>query len=151
MAEHLGPGPRPAGQSGFSLIEVLAALLILTFGVTALVGVFGVGMVTARRADLGFLSTGLVAEIEADLRARIAGDDLRDAALKDLGDVPVPGRPGLRYSVRLVRNPDVANEYLATIQIQWLEQGEARGEAFHRIVHRQESLSRRILKWKEKP
>jgi type II secretory pathway pseudopilin PulG len=136
---------------GFTLVEILAALLILTFGVSALLGVFATGVVTERRADLGFQAAGLVAEVEADLRARIAGDDASDPPLKELIDIPVPGRPGLRYSVRLVRNPEVPNEYLASIQIAWMEQGDARGQTFHRIVHRQESLSRRILKLREKP
>jgi prepilin-type N-terminal cleavage/methylation domain-containing protein len=139
---------RGAGEGGFTLIEILAAILVLSIGVTSLLAVMGTGLTTHRESDLRVQASDAVRLVEADLVARLFAGEQTGADPRDLEDVPLAGRAGMRYSVKFRKNPTLPDEFLAEIDITWLEAGETRGESFARLIHREEPFSRRIQKLK---
>ncbi len=139
---------RPARSEGFTLVEVLAAILVLSIGVTSLLAVMGTGLTTHRESDLRVQASDAVRLVEADLLSRLFAGEQTGADPRDLENVPLTGRPGMRYSVKFRKNPALTDEFLAEIEITWMEAGETRGESFARLIHRAEPFSRRIQKLK---
>jgi prepilin-type N-terminal cleavage/methylation domain-containing protein len=135
-------------QRGFTLVEILAALMVLSFGATALLVAIGAGIATQREADLKVQASEIVSIIEADIRNRWFAGEQTGAVLQDQMKVPLPGRRGITYSVRFTRNPEFPDEYLAAIEINWLDAGEQRGERYVRLVHRREPFAERIRRMK---
>ena len=112
-------------EGGFTLIEILAAFLVLSLGMGAI---------------LGFLSSTLARERAAVMRTRIAGalpvvEELvgervrEEGKLRDVVDQEIPGFPSLRWSASFREIPDWPGEVLAWIVLTWQEGGDARKES----------------------
>ena len=128
-------------SSGFSLLEVLVALGIVTVGITAVLALFATGVDTHKRAvdqsNAALAVQSLASEIEA--RYTVARIDAWKRALKkkgkkagvdgylrDIDDrrpVDVPGFPGYRYSVKFTPLDPEGNAVLARFRIFWRKGG----------------------------
>jgi prepilin-type N-terminal cleavage/methylation domain-containing protein len=137
---------------GFTLIEMMVAIAILAFGITALIGVLTVGVSTRRSAEQKSRAVLLSGQILHQLQEQVFATPgkANDPAAKpgsdpDLIQVDrVDGFPGMSYQVRFTHDPDHPDLVLALVSVRWREQGETVAEEFSRILRREEPFSRRV-------
>ncbi len=153
---HVGVGCRRAG--GFTLVEMLAAIAILVFGMTGLVALMSAAVDTRSTAELRDRAVRAADAVFLDLQhrvfpARFGTDgvllDEEDAeddptALEKIVYDPIPGFPRLRASVELAEGVEAPGLLLVTARITWLEAGVAVGEVFQRFLQRGASFPARI-------
>jgi prepilin-type N-terminal cleavage/methylation domain-containing protein len=128
--------------AGFSLLEVLVALGIVTVGITAVLALFAAGVDVHKQAvdqsNAALAAQRLASEIEAKYtlahidawkkaQAKKGKRRVRDSDyLKDVDDrkpVEIPGFPGYRYSVKYTPLDPEGNAVLARFKIFWLKGG----------------------------
>jgi prepilin-type N-terminal cleavage/methylation domain-containing protein len=135
----------PPEQSGFTLTEMLVALSILMFGLTALAGSMTVGVSQRRGTDMQFQSVNMVDFIVRDLRESYLLAHTPDGGpLPNIDRADLPGFPGMKYQVKFVVDPEHSLVVLARIFISWEEQGVRVAEEFQRILIREKPFSHRI-------
>ena len=87
-------------RAGFTLVEILVAMAIFLFGVSAVLGLFQVGggyeQDARSRAELAPAVEPLVAALKAEAWAT---DPEGAAVLRERRGEPVPGAPGYRYDL----------------------------------------------------
>jgi hypothetical protein len=136
---------------------MLAAMAILVFGFTALVGVMGAGVATRRTAELRGQAVHAVDAVLSEVRARLApsaappadrrGGDGKGAELTETIELAqIPGYPRLSARVLLQRDAAVPDLALAVVHITWLEGGQQVGEEFRQLIDVRESFPRRIAR-----
>ena len=148
MAELRAPRPGPA--AGFTLAEMLAALMILLFGVTALLGSLATSVGQRRTADARHELTALADAIvhrvtQQHVIAPAGSTSPLDLELEPLVDQPAPGFPGMRWSCRAVVDPDRPDLWLLRIEVRWLDANEEVTAELLRVVPRQLPLRERVL------
>ncbi|MHC5036899.1 MAG: type IV pilus modification PilV family protein [Planctomycetota bacterium] len=132
---------RTQRNSGFSLLEVLVALGIVTIGVTAVLALFASGVDIHKQAvdqsNAALVAQTLASELEAKYTVARIDAWLREKGkkrkkrrisgyLKDIPDrrpVEVPGFPGYRYSVKFTPLDPDENAVLARIKVYWRKGG----------------------------
>ena len=131
---------------GFTLLEMLVAMGVLTTGLASVLALFSFGaalLKTARERERGALA---VEAVRADLAENLWR--LReDGTVEDpspVQDRPVPNQPGLRYSAVLRESPDLPGEYGAEIEIVFRDKGRARREVYRTILLREVPFERRL-------
>lgn len=128
---------------GFSLLEVIVALGIVTVGITAVLALFAAGVDVHKRAvdqiNGSLAAQSIAAELEAKYtvaridawrremskkRKRVSESDyLADIPAKDDKYPEVPGFPGYVYGVKFTRLDPEGNAVLAEISILWSKGG----------------------------
>lgn len=153
MADPRTHGPvSPA--AGFTLAEMLAALGILLFGVTALIGALSSSVAQRRTTDARLETAAAVEhalhriQYEAMRRRQDAASDL-DLELATLQDQTAPGFPGMTWSAEAIADPDRPDVCLVRLELSWLEEGEPVGEVFFRVLPRQLPLGARVLRFRD--
>jgi type II secretory pathway pseudopilin PulG len=142
------------GQGGFTLAEMLAALGILLFGCTALIGAMSSSIAQRRSTDARLDAVALCeralhrVQHEAVRRSAGASTDL-DLELATLDDQTVPGFPGMRWSASTALDPERPDVWLVRLRVSWLEEGEEMSEEFLRVLRRQLPLGQRVLRFRE--
>ena len=139
-------------QGGFTLLELLIALGILSFGITALIGVLSVGVGTRRGAEMRTQAVLLSDQILHHIQERIFADhpipqefsDEQDLAIDPVVVDQIDGFAGLRYSVSFVVDVERPDLVLAIIRVSWRDQGEDVGQEFRRILPRAAPFSYRV-------
>jgi prepilin-type N-terminal cleavage/methylation domain-containing protein len=135
----------PVVERGFTLVELMLALAILVFGVTALAGSLLTGVSMRRGSEMRFRAPALAAQavhrIQEEEFPRYAdpSEPLKGFTVED-----PPGYPGMKYSVEYAKDLERPGVVLAKIKVSWLEQGERMGETFRRILLRRVPFSRRV-------
>jgi prepilin-type N-terminal cleavage/methylation domain-containing protein len=150
MADHPRSAPC-ASIAGFTLIELMVALGILLFGVSAILGVLGVGVQTRRSAEQRHRAVQVVGGIVHDLEqslfdGRTRGDAGGLPALDPITITDVGGHTGLLARVTFTTDPEHPELVLARIDVSWTEQGEAQAQTFERILRWQESYPSRVAR-----
>jgi hypothetical protein len=116
-------------RAGFTLLEVLMAMGLFMFGISAMLGMFqfGGGMeATARtHAELAPAIQPLIRHVQE--QAWIFDSAGQETQLRIFLDEPVPGVPGFRYA--LVVQPPGDNPYLRQAQLNFYRKNPARTEA----------------------
>ena len=141
-------------MAGFTLAEMLAALGILLFGVTTLLGALSSSVAQRRTIDARLESTALVehalhrVQHEAVRRSATGTNDL-DLEVVSLENQDAPGFPGMTWSASAVVDPSRPDIWLVKLKIRWLEQGEDTGEEFLRILPRQLPLGQRVKRFRD--
>jgi len=148
----------PRARAGFTLIEVLVALGILLFGMTAVLGLFTFGAALSRSAHLRTVGSSATDAVVADLSETLFPFDAQGEAgePRPIADRPVPGYPELVYSAKATQNPEQPLEYKVEIRLRWASAGVEREKQFTTILLREipfgERLRRRFVEGlKQKP
>lgn len=136
--------------AGFTLAEMLAALGILLFGVTALLGAMANSIAQRRTTDARHELTALCEHAVHRVThecMRAAGDKATpfDVEFVPLVDQPAPGFPGMRWSAKAVADETMPTLWMVTIDVRWLDAGEDVVAQFLRLVPRQLPLRDRVL------
>lgn len=149
---HRSPGNgRP--DAGFTLLELLIAMAILTFGITTLLGVLSVGVGTRRTAEMRGRAVVLADRILHDLqRSTLAEHPIptdpdwvaEDLAIESEVVEVIDGFPGMRYTASYTTDQARPDLVLVTVRVAWNEQGEEQGVELKRILPRQVPFSRRV-------
>jgi prepilin-type N-terminal cleavage/methylation domain-containing protein len=132
-------------QDGFTLVEMMVALAILVFGVSALAGSLLTGVSMRRGSEMRFRADALVNQAVHRIQEEEfpkysgSGEPLQGFTVED-----PPGYSGMRYTVTYVTDLERPALVLARIKVSWAEQGERMGETFERILVRRVSSSRRV-------
>ncbi|MHC5040638.1 MAG: type IV pilus modification PilV family protein [Planctomycetota bacterium] len=129
-------------HAGFSLLEVLVALGIVTIGITAVLALFAAGVDVHKQAvdqsNAALAAQSLASEIESKYtlahidawkqkqkkkgKRRLHDTDyLRD--IDDRKPVDIPGFPGYRYSVKYTPLDPEGNAVFARFRIFWRKGG----------------------------
>ncbi len=128
--------PRTAG---FTLIEILAAFLILSLGMGAVLGFLSSTLARERAAVMRTRICGAIPVVEDLVREEISGGgELRDVEARD-----VPGFPGLRWSAAFRESRGWPGEILARIVFTWQEGGDAQEEVLVEFFSRNEPFRAR--------
>lgn len=129
-------------QQGFTLVEMMVALAILVFGISALAGSLLTGVSMRRGSEMRFRADAVarqalyrIQEVEfSQLTPEQKGFTVEDP----------PGYPGMEYTVDYVRDLERPGLVLVRIKVSWLEQGERMAETFERILVHHRPMSQRI-------
>jgi type II secretory pathway pseudopilin PulG len=145
---------RNAGEAGFTLAEMLAALGILLFGVTALIGALSSSVAQRRTTDARLQAVALCdvalhrLQYEAVRRTSDGASDL-ELELATLPDQTTAGFAGMTWSATTIQDENRPDVWLVRLEIRWLEDGEDATEVFFRILPRQLPLGPRVLRFRE--
>ncbi|MCC6784423.1 MAG: prepilin-type N-terminal cleavage/methylation domain-containing protein [Planctomycetes bacterium] len=162
MTEHIAAGPAPrAGEQGFTLLEVLVALGMLTIGLTTLLGALALGAGTRRGAEMrvraSLLADQVLQHVENELLAEhpLPEDWEKDAdlAIPAANDgeaaAALAGFPGMAWRASFTTSAERPESVLVRIEISWRDDGENDGETFVRILPRSVPLARRVAQRKQ--
>lgn len=139
---------------GFTLVEMLAALGILLFGITALIGALSSSVAQRRTTDARLETTALCdlalhrLQYEAIRRTADGATDL-DLELQPLQDQTAAGFAGMTWSAVPIVDENRPDVWLIRLEIRWLEDGEDVSEVFFRVLPRQLPLGPRVLRFRE--
>jgi hypothetical protein len=133
---------------------MLAALGILLFGVTALLGALSSSVAQRRTIDARLESTALVehalhrVQHEAVRRQKGATTDL-ELEVVSLENQDAPGFPGMTWSATAIVDENRPDVWLVRLRIRWLEQGDDTAEEFLRVLPRQIPLGQRVRRFRD--
>ncbi|MFO1051614.1 MAG: type II secretion system protein [Planctomycetota bacterium] len=146
------PRRDPSGENGFTLLEVLVALGIMTLSLTALLGALSLAVGTRRGAEMRaravLLAESVLQQVEQTWLAEhpVPEDwqDAKDLVIPPVERSPSPDYPGMQQSVSFVVSPDRPDMVLVKVVVVWRDDGEDDGETFVRILPRAVPLARRV-------
>jgi prepilin-type N-terminal cleavage/methylation domain-containing protein len=136
-------------EAGFTLAEMLAALAILLFGVTALLGGMSASVAQRRTTDarheLVALCDHALHRVQNEaIRSTNGGGSPTDLELVPMVDQPAPGFEGMRWTAKVVADENRPELWLVRIEVRWLDAGDEVQAEFLRIVPRQLPLRDRV-------
>jgi len=138
-------GPR-AARAGFTVLEVLLAMMILLIGTTAILSMLTFGASLARTAQLRAASAAEIEAVCADLEESFF-PLLPDGTVGEptpIENRPVPGSPEVLYSARATPNPDRSEEYRVDVELSWKSAGVQRTHRFTTILLREIPFGERM-------
>lgn len=145
---------RHRSAAGFTLAEMLAALGILLFGITALIGALSSSVAQRRTTDARLEATALCdvalhrLQYEAVRRTEGGATDL-DLELAPLQNQTSNGFAGMTWSATTSQDENRPDVWMVRLEIRWLEEGDDATEVFYRILPRQLPLGARVLRFRE--
>ena len=145
-------------RSGFTIIEVLVALTILVFGMTAVIGMLTFGAALTRTALLRTSAASAAQAVVADLEETLfppaaaapsGGLEAEAGPPIEVRERPLPSQPDVVYSATALENPNRPLEYRVDVQLSWKSAGVRREARFSTILVREvpfgERLRRRLV------
>lgn len=153
MTDARTTGARGAA-GGFTLLELMAAIGILVFGVTTLIGVLGFGIGQRRGAEMRsravLLADRVLHEIEigtlADAPLPDEIEESSQLAIERLEAREIEGFPGMQYTAEFTVDPATPELVLVRIKVSWLDQGESQAQEFLRVLAREVPFSERVAR-----
>lgn len=137
--------PPACRRSGFTLVEVLVALGILLFGLTAVLGLLTFGSALSRSAHLRTVGASAAEAVIADLEETLFPLQEGEAGEpRSIADRSVPGFPTLVYSAKARPHPQRTREYRVDIQMRWQSGGVERERSFTTVLLREVPFSERL-------
>ncbi|HHI79080.1 MAG TPA: prepilin-type N-terminal cleavage/methylation domain-containing protein [Planctomycetes bacterium] len=140
----------PGAEGGFTLLEILAALLILALGVTTALGVFARGLGIEQGSELIHDSARLATLVQERYRNEGILGRVGEALPPPVQDALEPGFPGMKYDLRVEADPESASRVFLDLRVRWLRGGEEVGERYRFPMRRALPLSARIRALKER-
>lgn len=96
-------------QAGFTLVEVLAAMMVLLVGMVGVFALFAASLdlqkEATERMDVALNLSAVMSQVQADLAERVEGKGKSASSLSGQ-TFPVPGNKGYSYRVTLEPIPD---------------------------------------------
>ena len=138
--------PRREKARGFTLLEMLVAMGLLTVGLTSILALFSFGAALLRTSRERERAAIAVEAIRADLAAGLFPLE-PDGTVGDapaVEDRPVPNDPRLRYSARLEESPGLPGEVRVEILLTFREKGKSRSEVYRTILLKEVPFARRM-------
>lgn len=132
-------------QGGFTLLECLAALMILMIGLVSVFSLFVAGAASHKRGvdqtTAGTFAQKVLTEVQAKFNDayinRTAGGRTKNRI--DLKDQTDPAFPGLyKYDLTLQAFDARRDAYAATLKVKWLEGGTEQSAVFETVVLRKQ-------------
>ena len=118
-------------RDGFSLLEILVAIIIFTIGLTSLLPLFTAGATSQKRSVdqtmISITAEQAVAEIQANLTTTTPRD-IKDAKITDY--------PNYSYDATFQPLNKEATAFTVDITIKWPEKGKTRSEPFSTVLLR---------------
>jgi len=146
------PRTSRARGAGFTLLEVILSASLLAAGMSMILGVFNFGAAVVRNAELRSLSAtsveALINDLEESLFELRADGTVGEPAL--IVDRPVPGRPGVRYTVNAIPNIEMLDpqgmprEYVVEVAVTWSSSGVERAAKWTTIMLREVPFGARM-------
>ncbi|GEM_PF-2461148 len=145
MAER-AKGKRKSEQKegGFTLLEILAALMILALGVTTALGVFARGLSIEQGSELIHDSSRLATLIQERYRNEGLLGKVGEALPPPVQGALEPGFSGMKYDLSVEADPQNASRVYLDLRVHWLRGGEEVGERYRFPMQRALPLSARI-------
>ncbi len=144
----------PYSRAGFTIIEVLVALAILLFGMTAVLGMLTFGAALTRtallRTSAASASHAVVADLEETLFPMVGGLQEAEAGVGEAGppvevkERSLPGMPDLVYSAHARENPKRPLEYRVDVEMSWKSAGVRREMSFSTLLVREIPFGERL-------
>lgn len=123
---------------GFTLLEVMAALMIFTTGVVGILALFASGLALHREAMQRSIVTTVSEDVRARLDAALASLDASapSDALPAFEKVPIDGYPNYFYTAELAIDPKLglAGGVYADVHVFTIDVGKEKGERFKLFV-----------------
>ena len=121
MAELLERPRERAPAAGFTLVEMLAALGILLFGVTALVGALSASIAGRRTSEAKLQMSAIADQVVLRLQQEAIVDDPETGLPRFVPqqDQPVPGFPGMTWAASALADPTRPDVWLVRIDVAW--------------------------------
>ncbi|MEZ5989977.1 MAG: type II secretion system protein [Planctomycetota bacterium] len=133
-----------ARRGGFTLVELMAALLILSVVVSTVIGVFSAGIRTEQGAELLRDASRLALAV----REQMLHDGGLGAAYEPLPPsvrgASHPDFPYLVYDLDYEAAADLGPEVIVVVTVRWQQRGEEMNEVFRYPASRGLPLTRRI-------
>jgi prepilin-type N-terminal cleavage/methylation domain-containing protein len=153
-----GCGPSQRGRdpdrgaracAGFTLMEMMAALVILLFGVVALIGAMTSSIAQRRTADARHELTALVDKaVHRAMQEAVKGPggnaSPSELKFEPLVDQTTPGFPGMTWSASAIADENRPELWLVKITVKWFDASEEVTSEFLRVVPRQLPLRDRV-------
>ncbi|HPF14867.1 MAG: prepilin-type N-terminal cleavage/methylation domain-containing protein [Planctomycetes bacterium] len=152
--------PNQNSRGGFTLIEVMLAVGLLTLGMTAVLGLFTFGAALSQAAVLKTQSAHLVEAITQELPGRLfpLGPDGIPALPEDLRDLPVPGDERLHYHATAtpIDGGPLAEdggplEFLVRVEVFFTQQGVRKAHTFQTRLLREQTFAERLRRRLDRP
>lgn len=132
-------------RAGFTIIEVLVAMGILLFGMTAILGLLTFGASVSRtallRTQTASVSEAVIADLEESLFPVENGEAGEPVAIQRR---PLPGQPDVLYSAVATQNPKRPLEYRVDVEFTWESGGVRRERRFSTILLREVQFGTRL-------
>ncbi len=144
MAEMGLQGAVKRREAGFTLLEILAALMILALGVTTALGVFARGLSIEQGAELVHDSGRLASLVQERYRNEGILGKVGQALPPEVRGALEPGFPGMKYDLSVKVDPENASRVFLDLRVRWLRGGEEVGERYRFPMRRALPLSARI-------
>jgi len=121
-------------KNGFTLIEMLVAVVILAIGLTSALFLFSAGLRNQAEAIIAHRAAELAETVIAETAAKLTTSaDLKKLAKKHAIH---PDFPNMRYSVHLLPLDDFAEEVLVAVDVEWMWRGRAVRRRFSTVLLR---------------
>lgn len=153
MAEPTVTTVRRGSSAGFTLIEMMAALVILLFGVVALLGAMTTSIAQRRTADARQELTALVDAAVLRVQQEAIQGPPGNPSPSELTFVPLvdqttAGFDGMRWSATAIADESRPELWLVKITVRWFDASEEVTSEFLRVVARQLPLRDRVSKFR---
>jgi type II secretory pathway component PulJ len=142
-------------RGGFTIIEVVLAMMILLIGMSSILGLLSFGATMTRTAELRTRAANaagaVVTDLEETLFPLVVVDGLEVPGEPEVIERrPVPGHPGLVYSAQATPNPRTNAllrhhlEYRVDMEIFWSTGGQQRSKRFTTLLLREVPFGERL-------
>jgi uncharacterized protein (TIGR02598 family) len=153
---------RGTSERGFTLVELLVAMGLLMMGMTAVIGLFAVGLDQLRdarvRADAGDALPRILDDVEGrlfdavsrslnaqalDFQSAGSAGEVLPEQLTHKEELRVPGLDDLRYAYTAQRIPGRELQYLTEIRVDWRIRGKTSARTLKSVFELRPTLVQR--------
>ena len=124
-------------RQGFTLIEVLVALMILAVGLVSVFALFAAAARSHKRAVDEERASMLAQKVIAEVRAKLTAPNPMPLA-KDLSDPDFPDV--YKYDVELVPLSKEKDTFILRVRVKWPVQGREESELFETMISRKPDI-----------
>jgi len=136
---------RKANRAGVTILEVIVAMGIFLFGMTAILGLLTFGAALSRTAQLRTHAAALVQAVTADLEESFFPLENGEAGEpRGIVKRPLHGRDDILYSATPTQNPDRPLEYKVDVELTWKSGGVQREKRFTTLLLREVPFGERM-------